>query len=173
MKSLINSPSESWLMFRQTIFITIIFLIIASCGYSTRSLLPPHLKTVAITAVENSTIQPGLAEELSLILPRVINSDRNLRVTSLENADLAVSVTLTGYSRTAASYDAEQTISAYEINLAANVEAQDQVRNESFFSGIVTTRISYQPENKSEEDAITEAIEKLAREITRQIITAW
>ncbi|MEO0005213.1 MAG: LPS assembly lipoprotein LptE [candidate division WOR-3 bacterium] len=165
MKSLTNSKLE--------LFITAIFLTVISCGYSTRSLLPPHLKTVAITAVENSTTQPGLAEELSLVLPRVFNSDRNLRVTSLENADLVVSITLTGYSRTAAAYDAEQTISAYEISLAAQVEAQDQVRNEPFFSGTISTRISYEPERKSEEDALSEAIEKLAREITRQIITAW
>ncbi len=160
-------------MFKKIIITTLIFSLLASCGYSTRSLLPPHLKTVAITAVENSTTQPGLTEELSLVLPRVFNSDRNLRITTLEAADLAVSVTLKSYSRTAASYDAEQTISTYEISIAAQIDVEDQVRNESFFSGIVTSRISYQPENKSEEDAISEAIEKLAREITRQIITAW
>lgn len=144
-----------------------------SCGYSTRSLLPPHLKTVAISAIENSTTQPGLAEELSIVLPRIFNSDRSLRVTAPEQADLTVSVMLINYSRTPASYDAEQTISVYEINLTAQVEALDQVRNEPFFSGTVSSRTSYDPEIKSEETVTSELIEKIAREITRQIITAW
>jgi hypothetical protein len=147
--------------------------IVSSCGYSVRSLLPPHLKTVAIVTVENSTTQPGLDEELSIVLPKIFNSDRSLRVTAPEQADLVVSVVLTSFYRTAAAYDAEQAISAYEISISARVEALDQVRNEMFFSGTVSSRISYTPEGTAEENAISAAIEKLAREIARQIVTAW
>jgi len=103
----------------------------------------------------------------------MFNSDRNLRVTTLEQADLSVKVTVTSYSKTAVAYDADQNISGYEINVAAKVEAIDQIRNETFFEEQVITRNVYQPEEKLEEDVIQETIEKLAKEIVRRIITTW
>ncbi|MGB9741837.1 MAG: LPS assembly lipoprotein LptE [candidate division WOR-3 bacterium] len=162
-------------MFRKPVIITapVLWFWISNCGYSTRSLLPSHIHTIAIASVENSTAQPGLAEELSLVLPRLFNSNRNLRVTSVEQADLTLSVLITNYYRSAAAYDAEQNISAYEISISAQVEAQDQIRNETFYSGAVSSRISYNPETKTEEAAINEAVDKLGQEIVRQVITAW
>ncbi len=150
-----------------------LLLLLLHCGYSTRSLLPSHLRTVAIASIENFTTQPGLAEEIGIILPRVFNSDRSLRVTNVEQADLIISLMVVNFSRTPAAYDADQNISAYEITLSAEVEAVDQIRNEPFFSGLLTSRISYNPENKNEEDVRREAVEKLCREVVRQVITKW
>lgn len=154
------------------LFFFIVPLII-SCGYSTRSLLPSHLKTIAIAKVENFSIQPGLAEELTFSLPKAFNLDRSLRVTNLEQADLLISASITNYSRIAAVYNSNQEISAYEINITVQVDVFDQVRNESFYSGSITSRVSYNPEINSEEEMVKTAIEKLAREIVRQVITAW
>lgn len=148
-------------------------LIWFGCGYSTRSLLPSYLKTVAVVSVENSTTQPGLSEELNLALPRAFNADRNLRVTSPQQADLSLSVEITGYSRSAAAYDANQNIAAYEIMLTANFDAFDQVRDETFFSGTAISRVVYDPSSESEENVRQEAIEKLSKEIVRQVLTAW
>ncbi len=108
-----------------------------------------------------------------MVLPRVFNLDRNLRVTTPEQADLSVRIEITSYSKTPAVYDASQNISGYEINVSARVETIDQVRNEEFFAEQVVVRNIYQPEEKSEEDAIQEVIEKLAREIVRRIVTSW
>ncbi|MEO0069419.1 MAG: LptE family protein [candidate division WOR-3 bacterium] len=147
--------------------------LILGCGYSTRSLLPSHLKTVAIASVENSTTQPGLSEDLNLTLLKTFIADRNLRVTSSQQADLSLAVKVVGYSRSAAAYDANQNISAYEITLTANFDAFDQVRNENFFSGTAISRVVYDPNSKQEEDVRQEAIEKLSKEIVRQVLTAW
>ncbi len=148
-------------------------LFLVFCGYSTHSLLPSHLKTVALVEITNSAPQPGLAEELNGILVKAFNTDRTLRVTSSAQANLALSVIINNYSRTAAVYDANQVISAYEITIGAQVEAFDQVRDEPFFSGIVSCRLPYNPDEKSEEEAIKLALEKLAQEIVRQVLTAW
>ncbi len=154
-------------------FLTFYILTFLACGYSTRSLLPSHLKTLAIVSVENSTTQPGLDEELSLTLPQIFNADRNLRVTSPEQADLSLTLRVTGYFRAPAAYDANQNISLYEINITANFETFDQIRQEPFFSGTAISRVVFDPNSKSEEEAIKGAIEKLSREIVRQVLTAW
>lgn len=149
------------------------FLLLLYCGYSPRSLLPPHLKTVAIASVENSSTQPGLGDELTKVLPQAFNSDRTLRLTSIEQADLSLSINITGYSRSALAYDVNQEISTYEVIITAQVEALDQVRNEPLFTGAISSKVTYNPSNSSEEQAIQAAVGKLVREIIRQVITAW
>ncbi|OYD14849.1 hypothetical protein CH330_07340 [candidate division WOR-3 bacterium JGI_Cruoil_03_51_56] len=153
--------------------IVISYLVFNCCGYSARSLLPPHLHTVAVPPVENSTMQPGLDDELTELLITAFNKDRNLRVTTLDNSDLVVLVNITTYSRTATAYDEKQTISTYDIAISARVEAEDRIRDETFFKGMVSERINYDPDSETEEQAAARVLENLAREIVRRIITTW
>ena len=143
------------------------------CGYSVRSLLPPHLRTVAVPPVQNSTLQPGLDDQLTDLLTAAFNSDRSLHVTTLEKTDLAVNVTVTAYSREASVYDENQTISTYDLTATAQVEAHDHVRDESFFSGPVSEKINYNPASETEDAAATRLMQALAAEIVRRVITAW
>ena len=140
------------------------------CGYSAKSLLPPHLRTAAVPPVQNSTLQPGLDDQLTDLLVTAFNRDRSLRVTTLEQANLAVTVTITSYSRTASVYDENQTISTYDLTAAAQVDAQDQVRDETFFSGSVSAKVTYDPDTETEEAAATRLLEALAAEIVRRVI---
>lgn len=146
---------------------------LSCCGYSTRSLLPPHLGSVAVPPVENTTTMPGLDDEFTVKLTEAFRRDRNLRVTTLEDADLVATVSLTAYSRNASSYDGNQEISAYEVSVSARVEAQDQVRDEMFYAGTVTAHVTYDPAAETEEQAASRALVELGDETVRRIITAW
>jgi hypothetical protein len=151
------------------------FILLAAgcCGYSTRSLLPSHLKTVAVPPATNTTTQPGLAEALTDSLTAAFASDRTLRVTNTEAADLVVSTTVSSYARTPSSYTGDQAVSAYELSVSAQVEARDQTRDEVFYSGTASARVTYDPNAKTEEVAAAEAVKKLASEIVRQVQIAW
>ena len=158
--------------------IAIGFLLLAGCcGYSTRSLLPSHLKTVAVPPATNTTTQPGLAEALTDSLTSAFTSDRTLRVTNVEAADLVVNATVSSYVRTPTSYTgdttASQTVSAYDLSVSAQVDARDQTRDEAFYSGVASARVTYDPSAKTEEEAAAEAVKKLASEIVRQVQIAW
>jgi hypothetical protein len=151
-------------------------LLAGCCGYSTHSLLPSHLKTVAVPPATNTTTQPGLAEALTDSLTAAFTADRTLHVTNTEAADLVVNTTVSNYSRTASSYSSEslqQSVSAYELDVSAQVDARDQTRNEQFYKGVASARVSYDPSSKTEEQAAGEAIRKLASEIVRQVQIAW
>ncbi len=148
-------------------------LLAGCCGYSTHSLLPSHLKTVAVPPATNTTTQPGLAEALTDSLTAAFTSDRTLHVTNTEAADLVVNATVSGYSRTASSYTGDQAVSTYELSVGAQVDARDQTRNEQFYKGVASARVTYDPNAKTEEDAAAEAIKKLASEIVRQVQIAW
>jgi hypothetical protein len=157
-----------------------ILLLAGCCGYSTHSLLPSHLKTVAVQTATNTTTQPGLAEALTDSLTTAFTADRTLRVTNTEAADLVVNTTVSNYTRTASSYtgDSVQAVSAYELSISAQVDARDQTRNEQFYKGTASARVTYDPNAtppnaNTEEQAAAEAIKKLASEIVRQVQIAW
>jgi hypothetical protein len=96
-----------------------------------------------------------------------------LHVTNTEAADLVVSTTVSSYNRTASSYTGEQAVSAYELSVSAQVDARDQTRNEQFYKGTASARVTYDPNSKTEEQAAAEAIKKLASEVVRQVQIAW
>lgn len=151
-------------------------LLAGCCGYSTHSLLPSHLKTVAVPPATNTTTQPGLAELLTDSLTAAFTADRTLHVTNTEAADLVVNTTVSSYTRTASSYSSDslkQDVSAYELSVSAQVDARDQVRNEQFYKGVASARVTYNPAVKTEEQAAAEALRKLASEIVRQVQIAW
>ncbi len=148
-------------------------LLAGCCGYSTHSLLPSHLRTVAVPPATNTTTQPGLAEALTDSLTAAFASDRTLHVTNTEAADLVVTATVSSYNRTASSYTGDQAVSTYELSVSAQVDARDQTRNEEFYKGVASARVTYDPNVKTEEVAAAEAIRKLASEIVRQVQIAW
>jgi hypothetical protein len=155
-------------------------LLAGCCGYSTHSLLPSHLRTVGVPPAINTTTQPGLAEALTDSLTAAFTSNRTLRVTNVEAADLVVNTTISSYARTPVSYSgdstASQTVSAYELSMSAQVDARDQTRNEQFYKGVASARVTYDPNPPNattEEQAAYEVIGKLASEIVRQVQIAW
>jgi len=148
-------------------------VLVGCCGYSTHSLMPSHFRTVAIPPAGNLTTQPGLAEALTDSLTAAFTSDRTLHVTNTEAADLVVNTTVSGYNRNASSYTGDQAVSAYELSVSAQVDARDQTRNEEFYKGVASARVTYDPNVKTEEQAAAEAIKKLAAEVVRQVQIAW
>ncbi len=155
------------------VFALSIILLAGCCGYSTHSLLPSHLKTVAVPPATNSTTQPGLAEALTDSLTAAFTADRTLHVINTEAADLVVNTTVSSYSRNASSYTGDQAVSVYELSVSAQVDARDQTRNEEFYRGVASARVTYDPKSKTEEQAAAEAIGKLASEVVRQVQIAW
>lgn len=148
------------------------------CGYSTHSLLPSHLKTVAVPPAANSTTQPGLAEVLTDSLTAAFTADRTLHVINTEAADLVVNTTVSSYNRIASSYTGDQAVSVYEVSVSAQIEARDQTRNEEFYKGVASARFTYDPnadpaDVNTEEEAADRAVGKLASEVVRQVQIAW
>lgn len=149
------------------------------CGYSTSSLLPSHIRSVAVVPAENSTTQPDLGEALTDSLVAAFKADRNLTLTDAASAQLLVTSTVSSYGRDPVAYAGDQTVNRYKVEIGASVTARDQVRDEDFFSGVVSANLTYNPDStpdiglSSEETAQRRTVGKLAREIVRQVVTSW
>jgi hypothetical protein len=149
------------------------------CGYSTHSLLPSHIRSVAVVPAENSTTQPDISEALTDSLVAAFKADRNLTLTDAASAQLLVSSTVSSYGRDPVAYVGDQTVNRYKVEIGASVTARDQVRDEDFFSGVISANVTYNPDStpevglSSEETAQRRTVGKLAREIVRQVVTSW
>ena len=167
-------------MVLRTTLATLALLVIAGCcGYSTHSLLPSHIRSVAVVPAENSTTQPDISEALTDSLVAAFKADRSLTLTDAAGAQLLVTSTISSYGRDPVAYVGDQTVNRYKIGIGAAVAAHDQVRDEDFFSGVVSAELTYNPDStpdiglSSEESAQRRAVGKLAREIVRQVVTSW
>jgi hypothetical protein len=151
-------------------------LLLAACGYSFRSPIPPHLETIYVPTFENDTREFALTQELT---ERVINEFQNesrLRlVGDEEEADLVVRGTINDYREEALSYDprtgANPNVFSRRVLVSVDVEIEDQVKDETLWESPSLTMWGEFNEERQEtrETGIERALEKIAEEILRHV----
>jgi hypothetical protein len=150
-----------------------IILILSCCGYSTHSILPSNLKTIAIPVVGNETIKPGLGDMLTVQLIDDFTQDRNLKITPIDKANIVLNCAIKNFERSPQSYNADQTVIAYKITLTAGVIATDNIKSASLWEGDITSWITYDAASETEDIGVDRAIKKLSQDILRKTLTAW
>jgi len=169
----------------------IALVLITGCGYTTGSLLPPHLKNVYIENFANKiaiteevsyqqrykTYRPRLEIDLTEALRDRFIFDGHLRVTQEKDADIVLTGELIDFLREPIQYGYDDSIEKYRIVIVVNLKANDTQKkelmwSENSFSGsdeYYTTG----SEAKTEEQAVTAAIEDLARRVVERTIEVW
>lgn len=147
-------------------------LLVGCCGYSTRALLPGYLKTIHILRVENRTLRPLLAENLNDELVTAFTRNGRLRVSSDASADLVLRISVTGYKRTAAVYDASRNVTQWKYELRFEGNCRDQAKNTVLWDDRKTTS-EVLDASLDEEEGIRKLLERAADEIVRSTLLAW
>src|SRR5688572_29552291 len=57
------------------------------CGYTLSSVLPPHIKTIAIPTFANNSVEHGLADDITQALIDGFLADKKLRLERERDAD--------------------------------------------------------------------------------------
>ncbi len=161
------------------------------CGYTTGSLLPPSIKTIYVKTFTNKiditaevsetsrykTYAPLLEVDITKeIIDRFIY-DGNLRVVKKENADLMLTGELIDYNRQALRYDTDDEVEERRLSLVVSLVLHDlrkdeiMWKEESFIGD--STYFTTGSLAKTEDTALDEAIEDLARRIVERTIEWW
>ncbi len=148
------------------------FTICCCCGYSTRSLLPAHLKNVYIDIFENRTIKIGLGEAFTNELIRQFTSDGTLRVTNEGRAQLKISGVINYFNKEPYVYGGDQTVYKYKTTVTCKITCLDATRNTLYWEGEVSDWAIF-GQNEDESVGINEALTKVAKETVRRILTNW
>lgn len=155
-------------------FLLLLGLIILNlkCGYTTR--IPSYFayKKIAISFVENKTLKPILEIILTEELENHFKNIPQVKLVSLEEAELVISATIDNYEKKAAVYDAFQNVSQWQIIISCQVKGEERETERIVFNSSVTQFLNY-PVEEDEEKVTREVIKKIVSEIHRQIFSQW
>jgi len=178
------------------IFAGLFSIILAGCGYTTRSMIYGKYKTIYIEPFLNKvdiTQEAYTANKYRIYRPmletdvtkRVINKylfDGNLKPVKESQADLILKGELIEYRKDPLSYTSDgENVTEYRINIYVNLALWDTKENkllweERSFNGNYSFYTNYASGNVvlvSEETAVTNAVEDLARRIVERTVEQW
>jgi len=150
------------------------------CAYTVSSVLPAHLKTLAIPVFENKTVEFRLAEDVTEAITSAFVADRRLRIGRERDADAVLRGSVIAYKNQVYGYTAQERATEYEIVLVVQVAFRDQVKNRVLWKEdqlVVRTTYNVVPVGaqvaKTETDGRREVIAKLADQIVSRTVQGW
>ncbi len=160
-------------------------LVLPACGYSTRSSLSAHIKTVAVVLFVNKIdFQSGKPSSYVPLLEvkahdAVVNQflfDGNLRIAETQSADLVLKGDLIGYSRSALRYTDNDDVQEYRISVTMRLTMTDHLGQVLWQEPSFTGEASYFLTGSgatSESTAVENAIKDLAKRIVERTVEDW
>lgn len=170
-------------------------ILLAGCGYTSRSLISEKFRTIyvmpfinkidvtweAYTADKYKVYRPMLETDITKYVNNKFLSDGNLRPGKEESADLILKGELVDFQRQPLRYTDNDEVEEYRINIAVNISLWDKKENkliweEKNFTGDTTYFTSFATGNavkKSEDTAVVDALNDLARRIVERAVEQW
>jgi hypothetical protein len=150
------------------------------CGYSLSARTNPHIASVAIPIFENKTLESGLEEPLAKAVTDAFLEDKKLRVVKEKDADSVILGVIERYDRTPFSYDRDQNVQEYKVEITLRVTYEDRRKNrvaweEPALGAWGTYSVSTSlPAGVEEERAAQErAFAKAAQDILIKAVQGW
>lgn len=169
-------------------FITTIFI---GCGYTTGSLLPAHVKNIYVENFVNKiplteevsdrnrykTYRPRLELDITEAIIDKFIFDGHLRITQKQDADLVLEGELLDFRREPTKYGDNDAIEQYRIAIIINMKLMETKSDKVLWQekGFAGSDYYYTvgSQAKSEDTAVTDAIDDLARRVVEKTIEVW
>ncbi|MDD4939014.1 MAG: LPS assembly lipoprotein LptE [Candidatus Omnitrophica bacterium] len=179
---------------KKIILFSLISAMITGCGYTTRSAISnkyttiyiaPFLNKIDITREAGSgykyrIYRPMLESDITRKVTNKFLFDGNLRPVKTENADLVLKGELVEFRRDPLRYTENDEVEEYRINILVNLALWDKkedmlVWQENSFTGDFTyfTDSTTAGTPKSEDVAVNDALDELARRIVERTVEQW
>ncbi|MDD4954233.1 MAG: LptE family protein [Candidatus Omnitrophica bacterium] len=169
--------------------------VLGGCGYTTRSMISNEFKTIYVKPFVNKIditqnadsgskyriYRPLLDTDITRYVTNKYLADGNLKPVKSETADLILKGEVVEFRKDPLRYDDNEEVAEYRINLVVNLQLWNRKEDKlvweengfigdttyftSFASGGVTT--------KTDDTAITYALDDLARRIVERTVEAW
>ena len=165
-------------------------LLLAGCGYTTRTILPNDIKTIHVEIFKNhiditkevsakdkyEVYRPDLEVDLRDAIVERVFLDGHLKVMSKGSSDAILEGDMTEYRKDPLRYQNE-VVREYRISLVCNFRlidsrSGDVLLEEKAMTGD-TTYFTTGTLLKSEETALNDAASDLARRIVNRIVDSW
>lgn len=164
--------------FKKLFFVTSLILL-CSCGYRIAYHLPPDISSIAIPILKNQTYQPNIEVAITNQIIKEFLRDGSLKVRKKQESDLLLLGTITRYERVATAFDFADPKEAikYRLNIKLNFILKNLRANKVLWSitgfAGTTTYFVTGKYSKTEEEALTDAMEDLAKKIVERVVEYW
>jgi hypothetical protein len=185
---------------KKTLFFLLILcqvpLFILGCGYTTRSMISDKYKTIYITPFVNKIditrevdsgskykiYRPRLETDITVAVVDKYLFDGNLKPVKKESADLILKGEVVEFRKDPVRYNDSDEVSEYRMNLVVNISLWDNKENKLLweangFTGDTHYFTSYYPmanvTKQTDDQAITSALDDLARRIVERTVNEW
>lgn len=166
-------------------------LLIAGCGYTTKSLLPENIKSVHIAPVKNAinlageigykerfrVYRPGLEDALTNAIISRFVFDGNLKVASPEKADAVFEAKLIEYRRDPLRYSDTEDVQEYRVSVTLDATLyQSGTRKILWHDRALIGDASFflsGPHAITEDEAVEKVVEDVARRVVERTIELW
>jgi lipopolysaccharide assembly LptE-like protein len=142
-------------------------ILLAACGYSFRSQLPEHLKTIYIPTFSNETSEFQLTQGLTDQLTREFLNRSSLRPGTEDQADAELKGTITGFSERAVNFETgrEVTVFTRQVVITLDVELLDRVQSKVIWSNPNLSEFGEFSDSEDRDRGVERAVVKIAEEI--------
>ncbi len=183
---------------RQALLLASALLMMAGCGYTTRSALDPLYQSISVSPFYDKSAEYDLQAPLSNALVRKFVTDARLKVVPPEEADLLLEGVILGLNRRGVIYDERDEVTQSLLVVTAAVRLTDLKTGEviweepvvsgetSYYtraSGLSSDRLRGNAEvylatvrsfaTEEENRAASEALEQLASDIFLRVVEPW
>ncbi|HET9887488.1 MAG TPA: LptE family protein [bacterium] len=160
----------------------LLFLLCAGgCPYGfSSSLLPAHIKTVAVPLPENRTDRGDLGPALADSLVEAFLDRNVLKIADEQNADSRVECVILEYIRRPYTVDENENVQEYRLEIIAEVRFVDIRKNKTLWEEARLsqwdtynfTQVGGQPA-ETEEQGIGKVLSKLTDDIVNRTVEGW
>ena len=164
---------RNWL----TLFaISCFFFLLYGCGYhlvGTGNNLPTHLKTISIPVFKNTSSQPEIHRQLTSAILQSFISDGRLKIAKKEDADLVMNGTLSYYNKRAVSFNSQDLVADFIIEIEVELKIIDQIKGKVFLKKKLKNQWDYKSNNDiaETETARLEALEQAYIDLGNRIVS--
>jgi hypothetical protein len=163
-------------MRQHRVILPVILLVVCSCGYSAKTLLPQHIKKIYIPNFENETTRYGIEQNVTTTVTDAFVSDGRLSVVSEGEADAMLRGVITAYERGPLTFDRAQTVDEFKIEIVVSVEFEDLRQGKVLWKEEGFRAWKAYKEGSAdggEDEALKAAVATLASDILSRTLEGW
>jgi hypothetical protein len=141
---------------KSRIIYILLYLLVVGCSfYSFKGSIPPHIKSVYISPIDNHTIESSASDIIKIQMDESFIRENILKLLPLKNADSQIDVILISFIDKAYSYDFDEdsnsaennyeVVNEYRVTIKAKVTWYDLINNELLFESEISAWGAYDP----------------------------
>jgi hypothetical protein len=154
---------------RSALWLILLALLVLSsaCGYSFRTQLAPHLRTIYIPTLGNETSEFQLTQTLTNALTQEFVNRSGLRPGTEDGSDAELRGTIVDFTERAVDFQAGQEVTVFtrQVVITLDVELVDRVENRVIWSNPNFSQFGEFSESEGRDRGVERAVVKIAETI--------